>query len=130
MVKIELGHTKAGRILFIVWTPRRGLIRAVTAFPANHRTMSSYYKRKRNEKPADDQKQIDAEAIFVKDVYKDRARINRKAQAMLSEPIHFKFRAAIAKMRRQAASGEKDLKCQTRLETLSGNRYKRSVGLS
>jgi uncharacterized DUF497 family protein len=53
---LELGHTKAGRVLFIVWTLRARRIRVVTAFPANRKTSSSYYKRKKNEEPADDEK--------------------------------------------------------------------------
>jgi len=30
-----VGLTSAGRLLTVVWTPRNGSVRAVTAFPAN-----------------------------------------------------------------------------------------------
>ena len=46
---LELGHTSAGRILFVAWTPRGKLRRPVTAFDANRKTRFAY-QRRRNEK--------------------------------------------------------------------------------
>jgi uncharacterized DUF497 family protein len=45
---LELGHTNAGRILFVAWTRRGKLKRPVTAFDANRKTRAAY-QRKRNE---------------------------------------------------------------------------------
>ena len=42
---LELGHTNAGRILFVVWTPRGRLTRPVTAFDANRKTRTEYLRR-------------------------------------------------------------------------------------
>ena len=38
----ELGHTNAGRILFVVWTPRGKRVRPVTAFDADLKTQALY----------------------------------------------------------------------------------------
>ncbi len=42
---LELGHTNAGRILFVAWTPRGKLRRPVTALDANRKTRAAYKKR-------------------------------------------------------------------------------------
>ena len=41
---VELGHTDAQRVLFVVWTPRRGRTRPVTAFPAKRKTRIEYWR--------------------------------------------------------------------------------------
>jgi uncharacterized protein len=38
----ELGHTNAGRILFVVWTPRGRRSRPVTAYDADPKTQALY----------------------------------------------------------------------------------------
>ena len=38
----ELGHTNAGRILFVVWTPRGKHVRSVTAYDADLKTQALY----------------------------------------------------------------------------------------
>ena len=40
---VSLGPTKSGRILVVVSTMRRDLIRVVTAFPANRRLVDLYF---------------------------------------------------------------------------------------
>jgi uncharacterized DUF497 family protein len=47
---LELGHTCAGRILFVAWTPRGKLKRPVTAFDANRKTRAAYQRRRHDEK--------------------------------------------------------------------------------
>jgi uncharacterized protein len=47
---LELGHTNAGRILFVAWTPRGKLKRPVTAFDANRKTRAAYQRRSNEEK--------------------------------------------------------------------------------
>jgi len=47
---LELGHTHAGRILFVAWTPRGKLKRLVTAFDANRKTRAAYQRRRNEEK--------------------------------------------------------------------------------
>ena len=47
---LELGHTDAGRVLFVTWTPRGGFVRPVTAYRANRKTRADYYKRKIDDK--------------------------------------------------------------------------------
>jgi uncharacterized DUF497 family protein len=47
---LELGHTNAGRILFVAWTPRGKRRRPVTAFDANRKTRAAYQKRRNDEK--------------------------------------------------------------------------------
>ena len=47
---LELGHTCAGRILFVAWTPRGKLKRPVTAFDANRKTRAAYQRRRNDEK--------------------------------------------------------------------------------
>jgi uncharacterized DUF497 family protein len=47
---LELGHTNAGRILFVAWTPRGKLKRPVTAFDANRKTRAAYQRRRNEEK--------------------------------------------------------------------------------
>ena len=42
---LVLGHTNAGRILFVAWTSRGNLRRPVTAFDANRKTRSAYQRR-------------------------------------------------------------------------------------
>ena len=42
-----IGATQAGRILFVVFTLRRGRIRVVTAFPAPRRARLRYRRRRR-----------------------------------------------------------------------------------
>jgi uncharacterized DUF497 family protein len=39
---LELGLTNAGRMLFVVWTPRGDLTRPVTAYDANRKTRARY----------------------------------------------------------------------------------------
>lgn len=51
---LELGHTKTGRVLFVVWTQRGGEVRPVTSYPANRRIRSAYYKRKSDEQANDE----------------------------------------------------------------------------
>jgi len=47
---LELGHTAAGRVLFVAWTFRGGLTRPVTAFDADRKVRAAYNKtRKRDE---------------------------------------------------------------------------------
>ena len=41
---LELGHTDAGRVLFVAWTPRGKRVRPVTAFDANRKTRTAYEK--------------------------------------------------------------------------------------
>jgi uncharacterized DUF497 family protein len=43
---LELGHTSAGRVLFVVWTPRGELTRPVTAFEANRRVRAKYRRER------------------------------------------------------------------------------------
>jgi uncharacterized DUF497 family protein len=43
---LELGHTSAGRVLFVVWTPRGELVRPVTAFDANRKVRAKYRKER------------------------------------------------------------------------------------
>jgi uncharacterized DUF497 family protein len=38
----ELGHTNAGRILFVIWTPRGKRSRPVTAYDADPKTQALY----------------------------------------------------------------------------------------
>jgi uncharacterized DUF497 family protein len=45
----ELGHTNAGRVLFVAWTPRGELMRPVTAFDANRKTRTAYQRRRNEE---------------------------------------------------------------------------------
>jgi uncharacterized DUF497 family protein len=47
---LELGHTNAGRVLFVAWTPRGELTRPVTAFDANRKTRAAYERRLHEEK--------------------------------------------------------------------------------
>ena len=47
---LELGHTTAGRVLFVAWTPRGKLIRPITAFDANRKTRADYQRRWNEEK--------------------------------------------------------------------------------
>jgi uncharacterized DUF497 family protein len=47
---LELGHTNAGRVLFVAWTPRGELARPVTAFEANRKTRIAYEGRRYEEK--------------------------------------------------------------------------------
>jgi uncharacterized DUF497 family protein len=47
---LELGHTNAGRILFVAWTPRGKLRRPVTAIDANRKTRAEYQRRRDEEK--------------------------------------------------------------------------------
>jgi uncharacterized DUF497 family protein len=47
---LELGHTDSGRILFVAWTPRGRLKRAVTAIDANRKTRAAYQRRRNEEK--------------------------------------------------------------------------------
>lgn len=47
---LELGHTNAGRVLFVAWTPRGKLKRPVTAFDANRKTRAAYQRRRNEEK--------------------------------------------------------------------------------
>ena len=47
---LELGHTNAGRILFVAWTTRGKLRRPVTAFDANRKTRAAYQRRRNEEK--------------------------------------------------------------------------------
>jgi uncharacterized DUF497 family protein len=47
---LELGHTNAGRVLFLAWTPRGELVRPVTAFEANRKTRIAYERRRYEEK--------------------------------------------------------------------------------
>jgi uncharacterized DUF497 family protein len=47
---LELGHTNAGRVLFVAWTPRGELMRPVTAFAANRKTRTAYQRRRNEEK--------------------------------------------------------------------------------
>ena len=47
---LELGHTNAGRVLFVAWMVRDGFVRPITAYPANRKTRADYYKRKIDEK--------------------------------------------------------------------------------
>jgi uncharacterized DUF497 family protein len=51
---LELGHTNAGRILFVAWTPRGKLKRPVTAFDANRKTRAAYQRRRNEEKQQHD----------------------------------------------------------------------------
>jgi len=46
----ELGHTNAGRVLFVGWMQRGDFVRPVTAYPANRKTCAAYYQRKNDEK--------------------------------------------------------------------------------
>lgn len=47
---LELGHTTAGRVLFVAWTLRGDLTRPITAFDADRKVRAAYNKtRKRNE---------------------------------------------------------------------------------
>jgi len=46
---LEPGHTDAGRILFVAWTPRGKLRRPVTAFDANRKTRAAYQRRRNEE---------------------------------------------------------------------------------
>jgi uncharacterized protein len=41
---LELGHTNAGRVLFVAWTPRGKRTRPVTAFDADRKTRARYHK--------------------------------------------------------------------------------------
>lgn len=43
---LELGHTSAGRVLFVVWTPRGERTRPVTAYDANRRVRAEYRKER------------------------------------------------------------------------------------
>jgi uncharacterized DUF497 family protein len=47
---LDLGHTNAGRVLFVAWTPRGEFRRPVTAFEANRKTSAAYQKRRYEEK--------------------------------------------------------------------------------
>jgi uncharacterized DUF497 family protein len=47
---LELGHTNAGRVLFVAWTPRGDLRRPVTAFDANRKSRAEYQRRRNEEK--------------------------------------------------------------------------------
>jgi uncharacterized DUF497 family protein len=47
---LELGHTNAGRVLFVAWTPRGEFTRPVTAFDANRKTRTAYQRRRHEEK--------------------------------------------------------------------------------
>jgi uncharacterized DUF497 family protein len=47
---LELGHTNAGRVLFVAWTPRGKLRRPVTAFDANRKTRAAYQRRRNEER--------------------------------------------------------------------------------
>jgi uncharacterized DUF497 family protein len=42
----EIGHTGAGLVLVVIWTDRRGLCRAVTAYKASKQDREGYYKQK------------------------------------------------------------------------------------
>jgi len=42
-----LGVTKAGRVLVGIWTPRRGKVRAVTAYPASRTYRKLYWETAR-----------------------------------------------------------------------------------
>lgn len=45
---LELGITKAGRILVIIWTPRGERMRPVTAWPANRRLRKQYQQARKD----------------------------------------------------------------------------------
>jgi predicted DNA binding CopG/RHH family protein len=64
-------------------------------------------------------KQIEAEAAFAKAVYKDRARINRKAQAILTgtRPITIRLSNREIEIAKQQAE-ENGLKYQTYIKML------------
>jgi uncharacterized DUF497 family protein len=49
----ELGHTNAGRVLFVVRTARGERTRPVTAFDANRKTRAVYQRRRREAKQQD-----------------------------------------------------------------------------
>lgn len=42
----SLGATRRGRILVVVWTARRGRVRAITAYPATKRLRALYLQRR------------------------------------------------------------------------------------
>jgi uncharacterized DUF497 family protein len=46
---LELGHTNAGRVLFVAWTARGEQVRPVTAFDANRKTRAAYQRRRDEE---------------------------------------------------------------------------------
>jgi predicted DNA binding CopG/RHH family protein/uncharacterized DUF497 family protein len=103
---LELGHTNTGRVLFVAWTPRR------TAKPVPHTRGDAMKKNNSNT--------IDAETAFAADVYRDRAAINRKAQAVLaagSRQVTIRLgNNEIALARRQAEA--KGLRYQTYIKML------------
>jgi uncharacterized DUF497 family protein len=66
---LELGHTNAGRVLFVGWSPRGERMRPITAFDANRktapRTSGDAMKKNHN-------KTIEAEAAFAAYIYWNR----------------------------------------------------------
>lgn len=46
---LELGHTAAGRILFVAWTLRGNLTRPVTAFDADRKVRAAYNERSKRD---------------------------------------------------------------------------------
>jgi uncharacterized DUF497 family protein len=48
---LELGHTNAGRVLFVVWTSRAELTRPVTAWDANRKDRAKYRKASKEKTP-------------------------------------------------------------------------------
>jgi uncharacterized protein len=44
---LELGITNAGRVLYVVWTPRDELTRPVTAWPAKRKVREEFYRTRK-----------------------------------------------------------------------------------
>lgn len=42
----SLGATRRGRVLVVVWTARRGRVRAITAYPATRRLRALYMQHR------------------------------------------------------------------------------------
>ena len=46
---LELGHTNAGRVLFVAWTPRGALPRPVTAYSAKRKVRAAYMQKRKSD---------------------------------------------------------------------------------
>jgi predicted DNA binding CopG/RHH family protein/uncharacterized DUF497 family protein len=114
---LELGRTNAGRVLFVVWTPRGERMRPIAAFDANRKTAPP---TRGDAMEKNHNKRIEAEAAFAADIYRDRAAVNRKAQGILasgSRQITIRLgNDELARARWQAEA--KGLKYQTYIKML------------
>ena len=46
---LELGHTNAGRVLFVAWTSRGAFLRPVTAYSAKRKVRAAYMKKRKDD---------------------------------------------------------------------------------